>query len=229
MKACLPYLPDLHTPPRIAHSSATGCSRAARSGSPPNGAHRGRPGSAPPDSVLREDWVDQLYVDPRCTAAAWARSCSRRRSAHPRTAALGLPRNLPALAFSRRKASTGAPTDGHETKNASPTRSTPGSGSGASGRARHRQREPGRTGAAPAENGSSRPPTPAEQDRSSASAIRSAAALPLASAAAAASTSRPGCRYEPAATSARRRRARPAQRRIHIEPTIQADSATQRG
>jgi GNAT superfamily N-acetyltransferase len=101
MKTCLPYLPDLHTPAEdrafVRERMFARCAVWVAAG--PASIRTG-------DAALhgfcafREDWVDQLYVDPALhRRGLGARLLAEAKAAHPRLQLWVFQRNLPAIAF----------------------------------------------------------------------------------------------------------------------------------
>jgi GNAT superfamily N-acetyltransferase len=101
MKACLPYLPDLHTPEEdrafVRDRMFARCAVWVAAGP-------ARTGTG--DAVLhgfcafREDWVEQLYVEPALhRIGLGARLLAPAKAAHPRLQLWVFQRNLPAIAF----------------------------------------------------------------------------------------------------------------------------------
>jgi GNAT superfamily N-acetyltransferase len=93
MKTCLPYLPDLHTPEEdrafVRDQMLVRCAVWVAASDTLHGF-----------CAFREDWVDQLYIDPALhRRGLGARLLNQAKAAHPRLQLWAFQRNLPAIAF----------------------------------------------------------------------------------------------------------------------------------
>jgi putative acetyltransferase len=97
MTACLPYLPDLHTPEEdrafVRERMFARCAVWVAAGAASDAVLHGF-------CAFREGWVDQLYVEPALhRRGLGARLLAQAKAAHPRLQLWVFQRNLPAIAF----------------------------------------------------------------------------------------------------------------------------------